>query len=680
VDPSTSERRTVGILSADICGYSRLMADDEEATVRTVSRYREEIELHVAQHRGQMEFTGDNFLAEFPSAADAVRCAIEIQRVLGALNADLPPNRRMDFRIGGHVGDVRFEGSRVFGTGVNIAARIEPLAEPGGLSVSQAVIDQLRGVLDLPWKDCGEHTVKNIPRPVRVFALQMDARPAAPPETAARNRTPSMALAGFALLAILVLGGWWLLSKAGPAEVALSPIRSIAVLPLENLSGNPEQEYFSDGMTEALIGDLARISNLGVISRTSVMQYKRARKPLPEIARELGVEGIIEGTVAHSGDRVRVTVQLIDARSDQHLWSERYERDLSDVLALQGEVARAVAEQVRIELTPAEERALQAPRSVNPEAYDAYLQGLHLRGPMQLAGIWGPQSIAAFSRAVELDPTFAEAWAELAMDHLQLGWSVGFDRSAFPRARELAEKALALDDRLGRGHSIVGHAKLWADWDFEGAEQSFVRAVEASPGDPHTLDAYSWYLLMIDKRDEAIALTEQTLRIAPLDLYMREAALRHFYLGRDFDRALQELDRVRELDPSWVAFDLVNLYFLLDRKEDAYQSGLELDRRCGPPCESTLQARERGWTAEGWNGMVRAWTASAIEGGVYPPYFIAAQHVMAGDADAAFEWLERGVRERDPFMTLLKADPIFDRLRTDARLQTLLGKIGFPEG
>ena len=328
MSPEAIERRLAAILSADVVGYSRLMADDEDATVRTISAYRDLIMLLIRQSNGRVvDSPGDELLAEFPSAVDAVRCAVEIQRVLRARNAELPTARRMEFRLGLDLGDVRVDGERIYGHGVNLAARLRALARPREICISAAVRDQIEGKLELSYEDLGEHSVKNIAKPLHVYAVGIDVTDAAAEGVA----------------------------SSGGA------IRALAVLPLENLSPDPDQDILVDGMTEALISDLAKIRSLRVVSRTTILQYKGARKPLPEIARELRVEGVIEGSVAREEDRVRVTVQLIDARDDSHIWVERYDRDVHGVLALQSEIARTVADQIQLELTPREEELLAGP-------------------------------------------------------------------------------------------------------------------------------------------------------------------------------------------------------------------------------------------------------------------------------------------------------------------------------
>ncbi len=379
-DLSSTERRLAAILSADVVGYSRLMAEDEAGTIRTLTAYRNEITGLVGDHRGRVvDAPGDNVLAEFPTALDAVECAAEIQRVIAARNAGLPERRRMEFRIGVHLGDVAVEGERIYGDGVNVAARLEGLAEPGGICISDDVLHQVRRRLELDFDDLGEQMVKNIPDAVHAYRLR--ERVTAAPALPRLSHSRIVIASGVAAVIAIVAAGWWAWNLTATTT---APIRSIAVLPLENLSGDPEQEYFVDGMTEVLIADLARVGGLRVISRTSSMAYRNSGKTLPVIARELNVDAIVEGSVLRVGDRVRITAQLIQASSDEHLWSDSYERDLEDVLALQGEVAQAIAGEIELQLSrPAEPG--EAARPVDPGAFEAYLKGRHhwknARGP-----------------------------------------------------------------------------------------------------------------------------------------------------------------------------------------------------------------------------------------------------------------------------------------------------------
>jgi TolB-like protein/class 3 adenylate cyclase len=676
-----TERRLAAVLMADVVGYSRLMAEDQDATVRTVTAYREEIELLVRQHRGRLvDFTGDNFLAEFHTALEAVLSAIQIQQVLEVRNSELPSERRMQFRIGVHIGDVAAEGERLFGDGVNIAARLQALAEPGGVCISGNVYDLVHSKLGVGFNDLGTQSVKNIPDPVRVFRVNLEAE-IVPPETSPRSwRRAALAVGLVALLGAVAVAGWRMFESGSVAPIS-APIRSLAVLPLENLSGDPEQEYFADGMTEALIGDLAKIGSLDVISRTSVMQYKQARKPLPEIAKELNVDGIVEGTVMRAGDRVRITAQLIDARSDRHLWSERYDRELGDILALHSDVARTIAERVSLELDPDTRVALTTSRPVDPTAYDAYLRGLQLEGPVALVATWGPAAIEQFERAVQLDPDFAEGWAKLAQARFLLGIA-GFDlrlRKELPRAREAAHRALKVDDRLAVAHATLGSIRLWADWDFAGAHHALVRAVQHGPSNPDVLNSYAVYLAYVGRIEEALTISMRLLRIAPQQLAYRAARATRLFYARQYELALQEFDRIRAVAPSFVDHELVNTYVALGRIEDAYRVYVAFLTQCGPPCAEEREAGERGWAEGGFEEAARAALEVTTRKEGQRPVNIALMWAAIGEMEEALTWLERGYLERDPWMLSLKVRPEFDPLRSDPRFDDLLRRIGFPE-
>jgi adenylate cyclase len=677
------ERRLAAIVNGDVVGYSRLMAEDEDATVRMVTFYRQQVEMLVPQHRGSLvDFTGDNFLAQFPTALEAVRCSVEIQRVLRARNADRPPERRMQFRIGVHLGDVRETEGRLFGSGVTIGARLQGLAEPGGICISEAVREQLRGKLDVDLEDLGARRVKNIPEPAHCYGVKLDAPPAAAAAGPAA-RLPVGWRAAAAALALLVAAaaGWWLLAERGSAPLGASqaPIRSLAVLPLENLSGDPEQEYFADGMTEALIGELARLGALRVISRTSVMQYKGERKPLPEIARELGVEGIVEGTVMRAGDRVRINAQLVDARSDRHLWNDHFDRDLSDVLALQADVALAVAQRVRLELTPQQHAGL-ASRSVDPAAYDAYLRGRALVGPWGEVRDWAPGALEQLERAVDPDPGLAEAWAWIAYVRMSLG-TLGYrqrDRRQYPRAREAAQRALDLDERLGMAHAVLGHVLMLYGWDFPAAGREFERGMELSPGDPAVVNGLAWFLLFTGKPEQPLALSERLPRIAPHDLFFRAEHFRHLRFARKNDQALEELARVREVAPAFTDSLIAPLFFALGRLEEAHRAQIAYYESCGKRCDPAREAALRGWAEGGWAGSMRAVAGvyAAVEG--FSPTVIAFCYSLAGDTDEAFVWLEEGYRQREPLLASVKGQPSFDPLRSDPRFDDLVRRIGFP--
>jgi adenylate cyclase len=347
MDPAAPDRKLAAILSADVAGYSRLMAEDEEGTIRTLSKYRDEVGILVPSHRGRLvDFTGDEFLAEFPSALEAVRCAAEIQRVIRAQSADRPSERRMEFRIGVHLGDIRVEGERIYGDGVNLAARLRALAEPGGICISGTVHEQVEGKLDLGYEDLGEQQVKNIPRPVRVYRIRFEEE----------TRPSDVPVPGMEELTVPGFG-------SAPA---------IAVLPFDNLSGDPEQEYFADGIAEDLITRLSAARRLPVIARNSSFVYKGEPVDVKKVSRELGVRYVVEGSVRRAGDRVRISAQLIDAASGAHVWAETYDRELRDIFAVQDEITESIVGSIHPALATAEmARAVRT----KPRDLDAYDHG-----------------------------------------------------------------------------------------------------------------------------------------------------------------------------------------------------------------------------------------------------------------------------------------------------------------
>lgn len=389
----------------DIMGYTALMAGSETRAMEARSRHRALVRPLVERYYGDsIEARGDESLSVFPSALAAVNCALAIQRSL----EDDPVLR---VHVGIHLGDVVVRDGEVIGDGVNIAARICSLSDGESVFVSSEVQQAVRNQPNIEVSPHGEHELKNVGRPVSVFRIA--GSPVAPdaistvhprPPRRAGGRWLAVALA--AVLVAVAVGVW---SRYRPLEPG--PMRSLAVLPLDNYSGDPEQQFFADGMTEALISDLARLASLSVVSRTSVMQYRGTRKALPQIARELGVGAIIEGSVVRDGEDVRITVQLIDARSDRHMWTDSYHRPQREILTLQREVARAIAHQVQMELAPEEDRAAQRP-SVDPQAYESYLKGMHFLGSLSPGE--HQTAVKFFRESIDLDPDYAAAWAGLA--------------------------------------------------------------------------------------------------------------------------------------------------------------------------------------------------------------------------------------------------------------------------
>jgi adenylate cyclase len=591
------ERRLAAILSADVVGYSRLMAEDEAATIRTLTDYREDIAMRVRQHRGRVVDTpGDNLLAEFPTALDAVRCAVETQGVLRALNASLPDERRMDFRIGVHMGDVAAEGDRIYGDGVNIAARLEALAEAGGVCISATVHEQVRNKLDVGFTDLGDQTVKNIPDRVHVYRVQPRSQPAAPArastspgERARRLRTVLVAPA--AVLLLLALGLWasWprplglaidLVGLSGPPVNPELPDRpSIVVLPFANVSGNPEQEYFSDGITEELITDLAGVPELFVISRNSAFTYKGQPVKVRDVGRDLGVRYVLEGTVRKVEGRVRITAQLIDATSGFHLWSESYDRELSDILALQSEISQQILVALKVKLRDAALERIARRSSRDLKALDTLWRGVaHSQRDTREGNL---EARYLYERAIEQDPDFAVAYAFAGITYwieYSFGWNL--DPALLDRAAEMASRALALDPSTGPAQTVLSVINLGQDRLAE-ALVAAERAVELAPNTevPHVVLG-----LALARQGRFVAAMQSVARAARLNPRAPSGAwiavaYVNFAAGRT-ETAVELWEQVRAANPDMIIahIPLAALYESEGRHEEARALAQEILR------------------------------------------------------------------------------------------------------
>jgi eukaryotic-like serine/threonine-protein kinase len=453
-------------------------------------------------------------------------------------------------------------------------------------------------------------------------------------------------------------------------------IRSIAVLPLENLSRDPEEEYFADGMTEALITEFAQIRALRVTSRTSVMQYKRAQKTLPQIAKELDVAAVVEGSVQRSGNRVEITVQLIQASNDEHLWAKSYQRDLRDVLDLQREVARTIAGEIRVAVTPQEKEKLAGRRSVNPDAYQAYLKGRYYWNQRSETSL--KQGREYFERAIEEDATYAPAFSGLADVADGLSW-YGFESpQAFVRSRELALKAIALDDSLAEGHASLGMGLFYSDWDKAGAEKEFLRAIEL---DPNYANAHHWYgefLSVTGRHQEAILQAKRALEIEPLSLIMNTWMARRYYFARQFGTASEQCRKTLELNGDFApARYQMGLIDIEQKNYDAAIAEFEKAKELSGGAAIYNAALARGYAASGRKDQAsKIYEQLKHPGEKYvSPYWMAQIAADLGKKDEALQWLEAAWSGRAAWMVMLSVDPAFDPLRSDPRFQSFVGRI-----
>jgi TolB-like protein/DNA-binding winged helix-turn-helix (wHTH) protein/Flp pilus assembly protein TadD len=479
------------------------------------------------------------------------------------------------------------------------------------------------------------------------------------------------------IASLSILSVWRFRSRA-PASTG---IRSIAVLPLENLSGDASQNYFADGMTDELITDLAQISALRVISRTSVMVYKGARKPLPQIARELNVDAVVEGTVLRSGDQVRITAQLIEASTDKHIWSQSYEGELRDTLALQNRVAGAIADQIRINLTPREQAALKNVKVVNPDAYESYLKGRYFWNKRTADGL--KVALAYFKQAIDEDPKYAQAYSGLADTYALLGdwqYAVMTPKEAFPKAKAAAIKALELDSTLGEAHNSLAFVLEGFDWDFDSAGKEFQRAIELNPGYATAHHWYAWHLSLVGRFDEAIAEMRKAENLDPLSLIINADLAELLGLAHSYDESIRQSRKTIEMDPNFALAhnQLAQAYLQKQMYDEAVaelQEAVKLSGG-GPTCIANLA---RAYVAsEKRKEAVKL--LSDLKRRSNPGYSNAAEIAMIyaslGDTDQAMNWLEKGYEERFNPGVLLR--PGFDPLRSDSRFQNLVHRIGLP--
>jgi adenylate cyclase len=523
--PEKFKRKLTAILSADVKGYSRLMGTDEEATVRTLQEYKEVMASSIQHHRGRVVDTaGDSVLADFASVVDAVQCAVEIQQVLRAKNALLPETRRMEFRIGINLGDVIEEGDRIYGDGVNIAARVEGLAEPGGICITESAYQQIENKLPLRYDYLGEHEVKDITKPVRVYRAQIE------PEAMARRPL-----------------------KVASKEKMAFPLPdkpSIAVLPFVNLSEDPKQEFFADGMTEEIINALSKCPNLFVIARNSTFTFKGKAVKVKQVSEELAVRYVLEGSVQRSADRIRVTAQLIDALTGYHLWAERYDCNPKDIFALQDEITMKIITALQVKLTSGEMIHVLAKGAKNIDAFIKYLQAVDLW--TRLTKEANAQAKKLLEEAIALDPEYPGPYIGLAktfgMDVL-LGTTESPDRS-LARAFELAQKAISLDDSNGAAYSILSF--------LYGMKRQYDKAIAESEHavslDPNSAESFLRLAIMLTwagRAEEALPYMHNALRLNPFpssNYFANLAAIYHE--SGHYEKAIEASKKALQGEPN----------------------------------------------------------------------------------------------------------------------------------
>jgi len=597
VTEERAKRKLTAILSADVKGYSRLMGEDELSTIETLKKYRELIETLIQQYRGRVvDSPGDNMLTEFSSVVDAVDCAVEIQKELKLKNDELPENRRMEFRIGVNLGDVVEDGERIYGDGVNIAARVESLAEGGGICVSGTTYDQIGKKLDLGYEYLGEQAVKNIEKPVRVYRVLMEPEEAGKVIGEERPRPKHWRWAAIATVAVLIIvaGAWavWhFYFRPPPIEPAsleklafpLPEKPSIAVLPFTNMSGDPEQEYIADGITENIITGLSKTPEMFVIARNSTFTYKDKPVKVRQVSEDLGVRYVLEGSVQKEGDRLRINAQLIDAIQGHHLWAEKYDRNLKDLFALQDEITIKVITELQVKLTEGDYARMLGKGTDNIEAYLKCLHAIQLM--RRFIKDDNVKSRKMFEEAIDLDPNYPRPYIYLGWTYMldgMFGWSKSREES-LAHAENLAPKALELDDSLGMPHRLLADIyRARRQWDEALAESEQAVSKDANS---MTMFGVALNLDKVGRHEESVAWFEKILRLDPYPpaYFLVDSGLAYFMAER-YEDALAKFKRVLERTKAgeynleFAHRNLAATYSMLGKEEEARYHAAELLR------------------------------------------------------------------------------------------------------
>jgi adenylate cyclase len=586
-------RQLKAIFSADVKGYSRLMGDDDESTVKTITTYRKIIAELIETHQGRVvDSPGDNLLAEFGSTLNAVNSAIEIQHHLQTENGKLPDSRRMDFRIGINLGDIIHKDDRIYGDGVNVAARIESLADPGGICISRGVFDQVKNKAQQGFEYLGEHAVKNISDPVRIYRIllapefegKVIGEPAA--QRTRIRRPAAVAIAMLFVASILLL--WMYYPRPRETETAsignmafpLPDRPSIAVLPFVNINKDPEQVYLSDGITEDIITTLSKVPKLLVIARDSTFTFKNRPVKVRQVAEELSVRYVLEGSIQKAGTKIRITAQLIDAVKGHHLWAERYDRELKDIFALQDEIAMKILAALEVKLVGGQTSLFISRGTDNLEAYLKALQGREFFERQDRENNFLARQ--KFTEALELDPNYAAAYNLLARTHFMDVW-LGSSQSpttSLATAIDLARKAISLEDSLADSHGLLGYLYSMTRQHDEAIAQG-ERAVQL---DPNSSIAYFWLgagLQYVGRKKEAVAMIEKAIRLNPIppSAYYVSNASALYNTGR-YNEAVTAVRKALALSPNnvFAYLTLAVTYSLAGRNEEARSAADEVLR------------------------------------------------------------------------------------------------------
>ena len=705
---SVEQRKLAAIMFTDMVGYSALAQRDDKLALELLEEHRRLLrEIFPRFHGTEIKTVGDAFLVEFGSALEAAQCAIEIQRALAKRNHDVTSDRRIELKIGIHIGDVVHRGGDVYGDGVNIASRIEALAGAGGICVSMDVERQIRNALEARFEKFGTADLKNIKLPMDLFRIVL------PWETGTKTeggmpkakKSPILVPTAVLLIIIALFGGWWWMQRSNknrqqPATAQAPPVapastvdpKSVAVLPFVNMSDDKGSEYFSDGVSEELLTVLQKIPGLHVAARTSAFSFKGKNVTAQEIGQKLGVAHLVEGSVRKAGENVRIAARLTRADTGEELWSENFTRDLKDVFAVQSELAQTIVAQLGGQLTgapagsadkqkiQAEVQAAEKGGTKNVEAHQNYLQGRFYENRHSEKST--REALAAYQRAVELDPGFALAWAGVAQTQVWLcafsteGGLKSFDAN-LSHARDAVTRALAIEPNLPEALLARGSIETNFDFNWNGAAQTLKKALALAPADPSIVIAAGNLEIARGNMDRAIELYHKAVDLDPVNPQARAFLAFNLAATKRFAEARAEYPRVVELNPAapWAHAGLGLSYLLEGKFEEAVAA---TEGEAGEWAQLLIVACAR-WSQKQIPEADAALAKLTKDFAETAAYQIGEVHAYRGDKDKAFEWLERARRQHDGGLPGLHKDPLLTNLHDDPRWNAFLHTMGLAD-
>ncbi|MBI3859122.1 MAG: tetratricopeptide repeat protein [Thaumarchaeota archaeon] len=639
---SQGQRRLAAIMFTDMVGYTALGQRNESLSLTLVEEQRKLLRPIFARHNGrEIKTIGDSFLVEFTNALEAVRCAYDIQRATREFNVSMPEDRRVHLRVGLHLGDVVETEGDISGDAVNLASRIEPLAEDGGVCLTQQVFDHIQNKFELPLESLGAKTLKNVITPMEVYRMVM------PWENEVHSRS------------------------------ALDS-RRVAILPFASMSPDPNDSFFADGITEEVISTISNVGGLSVISRTSVMSYRGTNKKLKEIGRELEVGSILEGSFRKAGNRIRITAQLIDVDTDSHRWAQSYDREFDNIFAIQSDIAKRIADSLSVEIVDKEARRIETKATGNIEAYTLYLKGRHYWNERTKTGV--SRAVAYLEKSIELDPAFALGYAGLAECHFVLAANSMAERaSSYRAARDYAEQAIRLDEGLASPHATLGGILRSYDYDPLKAETEFKKALELDINDA---TAHQWYshLLITQRRwNEAYQEILTAVRLDPLSPKIKSSLGDFFSLKREYGKAIAVLKEVIEANPQFAqAFSSLAVNYAYTNSYEEAKRAIRTYADLSDDKASFKYFYAQLFAEMGNMGEARKWVkeAEALPTESISPYLLGLVYLALGETDRAFDLFDTAFVDREYFLPFITVEPEFDLHRSNPRYLSLVTRLG----